>query len=271
MEHNAFIEELSNKYGYDEELKIAIGITIPLMINHYGENRTNEIYDLFRNTRIFSTTDMSKANRDKIEQTMIGDYNSHLKKDIETQDPYQTNRDPGSYYSYQAIYDNDMNVIGEARWIAVLDMKNSLNGEDYKNTFGTTINMPYFIHEMGHAFGMQKATYIKEGDQIYSKHGMYEEVITYTEKDGKIEVDSSSLTDIMLEEGINEFDTQCMLANFFEVEEYDEVKARLNDINHVSTAYNGIIVSLAEKLEKVLGKDKLIQYRRDNDNAGYSV
>ena len=65
MDHRAVIEEISNKYGYDEELQIAIGITIPLMIKEYGEEKLEDIYKLFRDTRIVATSDMGKDNRDR--------------------------------------------------------------------------------------------------------------------------------------------------------------------------------------------------------------
>lgn len=264
MKHKYLIEEVSNKYGYNEQLQIAINLTIDLMLKEYGEDKIDDIYNLFRNIRIFSTSDMSKDNRDKIEKEMIGNYNSNIidKKD---DDPYQNDSDPGSYYSYQAIYDENMNVTGEARWIVVKDMKGSIQEEGYKNIFGTTINIPYFIHEIGHAFVMQNATYVKEENKIYSKHGMYEEVITFDKKDNKFEIDADGLNSIILEESINEFSTQNMLKELLKVDDYTIVRQQLDSIGHVSTAYNSVLLSLTEKLEKILGKEQLLNYRRNND------
>lgn len=265
MNNSQFVEEIANLYGYDEELKTAIGLAIPLMINHYGTSRSEEVYDLFRNVRIFAERDMSRANRDRIEKEMIGNKNNHILEQEE--DLYQNDRAPGSYYSYEAIFDDNMNVIDESRWVVVSDTKDTYQADGYKNLFGTTINMPYFIHEMGHAFGMQKATYRKDGNKIYSKHGMFEQVITYEEKDGKTTINSQSLNDIMMEEAINELDAQKMLQELLQVDSYDAVRTQLSSINHVNTSYNSVIVSLAEKLQNVLGKEQLLKLRSDNDKS----
>ena len=82
-----------------------------------------------------------------------------------------------------------------------------------------------------------------------------------------IEINNNKINSIILEDGVNEFDTQCMLTSFFGVEEYEEVRERLDKIGHITNAYNGVITLLSGKLEKVLGKDKLLQYRRDNDTS----
>lgn len=266
MNHNILIEEVSNKYGYNEELKIAIGLTIPLMVKEYGIDKLDDIYNLFRNTKIIATSDISKEHREAIEKEMIGVANSHI-IDKNDDNPYQSDKDPGSYYSYQAIYDENMNVAGEVRWLVVKDMGSSYNGEDYKNMFGTTVNMPYFIHEMGHAFAMQNPTYRKEGNKIYTKHGMYEEVISFEQKDDKVEIDSDSLNSVILEEAINEKQTQDMLVELMGVDDYKEVQEKLDSINHNTTSYGSTIIALAEKFEKVIGKDNLLKLRRDNDTS----
>ena len=264
MDYESLVNEVSSKYGYNEELQIAIRLTLPLMVKQYGEERISDICDLFRNTRIFATNDMSAKNREHMEEIMLNGANSHLVID-DGEDPYQTDIDPGSYYSYQAIYDEEMNVVGEARWVAVKDMEGTLNCEQYKNLFGTTINMPYFIHEINHAFAMQNPTYRKEGDRIFAKHGMVEQEFLFASHDGKIELKDDMTNNIIIEEAINEKITQDMLLELMRVSEYSEVARMLQDINHVSSSYSPVLISLAEKMENILGKEALLNWRKDND------
>lgn len=264
MDYNSLIEEISSKYSYSEELKIAIRMTLPLMVETYGESRFGEICDLFRNTKIFATDDMSKSNRDKVEQEMLDGTNSHVTFD-EGENPYQNDIDPGSYYSYQAIYDENMDVVDEKRWAVVKDMQGSLNGEEYKNLFGTTINMPYFIHEMNHAFAMQNATYRKEGNLIYSKHGMVEQEFSIDSNNGTIVISENSTDNIIIEEAINEKISQDMLTSLLKVEDYSAVDRMLRDINHITTSYSPVLISLAEKMEGLLGRDALLSWRKDNN------
>ena len=264
MDYNSLIEEISSKYSYSEELKIAIRMTLPLMVETYGESRFEEICDLFRNTKIFATDDMSKSNRDKVEQEMLNGTNSHVTFD-EGENPYQNDIDPGSYYSYQAIYDENMDVVDEKRWAVVKDMQGSLNGEEYKNLFGTTINMPYFIHEMNHAFAMQNATYRKEGNLIYSKHGMVEQEFSIDSNNGTVVISENSTDNIIIEEAINEKISQDMLTSLLKVEDYSAVDRMLRDINHITTSYSPVLISLAEKMEGLLGRDALLSWRKDNN------
>lgn len=257
-----WLEQIAVKYGYSQELKKAISLTIPLLIKKYGVERKQDVFDLFENTRIFATNDMSKNHRDEIEKEMIGNINSHILQ--EDTDSYQTGRDPGSYYSYQAVYDEDMNITSEVRWIVVKDMMGSYQEEAYRNLFGTSINMPYFIHEIGHAFAMQNPTYQKDGNTIYTKHGMYEQTYTYEQKDGKIKLESIKNDNILLEEMVNEKDTQDMLIDMMSATNYKEVEEKLAEIHHVTTNYSVILIGLASKLEKELEMENLLKLRRDN-------
>ena len=264
MDYNSLVEEISSQYGYSEELKIAIRLTLPLMVDAYGESRIDEICELFRNTRIFATSDMSKTNRDRVEQEMLSGTNSHVNF-VDGEDPYQNDIDPGSYYSYQAVYDKNMNVVDEKRWVVVKDMQGSLNGEEYKNLFGTTINIPYFIHEMNHAFAMQNATYRREGNIIYSKHGMVEQKLSFDATGSGITLKDEETNNIIIEEAINEKISQDMLTSLMKAEDYSTVDRMLRDINHISTSYSPVLISLAEKMENMLGRGAFLSWRKDNN------
>lgn len=264
MNLDSLLNEIKDKYGYTDELVNAIKITIPLMVAEYGENSIDDILRLFQKTRIFATSDMGYENRKIIEKQMIGNYNSHIKS--EEIDPYQNgDSDPGSYYSFETLYDEEMNIIGEARWLVVKDMKDSFNEEGYSNLFGTTINMPYFIHEINHAFAMQNAIYRKKDNIIESKHGMYEQVQSFNKDNGQISLIEESNAHIILEEAINEKITQDMLVNLLNAKEYSEVESMLSSIKHVSSSYSSILIGLANKFSNILGKDRLMQYRKDNN------
>jgi len=263
MNLDTLLKEIQNKYGYSIDLMTAIKKTIPLMVDEYGEDSIDDILRLFQKTRIFATTDMGYENRKKIENLMVGNHNSHIKS--EESDPYQNDSDPGSYYSYETLFDEEMNIIGEARWIVVQDMKDSFNANEYQNLFGTTINMPYFIHEINHAFAMQNATYTKKDNTITSKHGMYEQTHTFEKEDSKIKLTEESNSHIILEEAINEKITQDMLVKLLNVKDYSEVESLLSSIKHVTSSYSAIIIGLAEKLYNLLGKDKLLELRKNNN------
>lgn len=263
MDYNTFVQTISDKYNYSEELKIAIRLTLPLMVEKYGVDKIQDICNLFENTRIFAVSDMGKDTRDRIERKMTSGVNEHV--EFVEEDPYQNDKDPGSYYANVPVFDENANVIGERNWVVVKDMKDEYNASRYKELFGTSINMPYFIHEINHAFAMQNPVYIKEGNTINSKHGMFREQMQVEASNGKVKVTTTDTKNIIIEEGINEKYTQDMLTSLMKKQDYREVKQELNAINHVNTSYSPTLISLSEKLIDLLGDDKLYQYRNKND------
>ena len=221
------------------------------MIDTYGENCIEEVLSFFKNSRIFATNDMSLENRRAIEREMT------KKDDLDNgYNPYQTTTEPGAYYSYEPIYVNG-SIEDEIRWIVV----NTKDGEKYREIFGIPLNMPYFLHELNHAFTMQNPVYERKDNIIHSKHGMYTEILQIT-NDKTETIDSS---DIILEEIINELYTQRQLTKLSGKESYNEVDIGLRKINHVSSTYNPVLIMLAERFEDLIGKDKLFNYRKNND------
>ena len=252
-----FLKELKEKYNYSDELMNAIRISIPVMVDTYGEDSIEEILNLFNNVRIFATDDMSSENREKIRQEMIQGRNKNIEG--EYSDPYCSSTIPGSYYSFEAIFDDNMDVIDEVKWLVVDE--NTYQAEGYKKIFGTTINIPYFLHELNHAFAMQKPVYKKENNILYTKHGMFED--TYKIEGNKIIPLNN--TDVILEEMITELYTQRQLVKLLEKENYKEVDAILSEIHHIKTSYIPTIITVAAILEASLGKEMLTDYRKNNN------
>lgn len=262
--YQKFLDDLRKKYNYDDNLINAIKISIVAMVDTYGEENINKILNLFYNTRIFSTGDMSKESRDKIRKTVLGESNSDIVEDLDN--VYGTNIDPGAFYSYEAIYDENMDVVGEKRRIVVNDLSGKVNEEGYKKLFNTSINMPYFLHELNHAYAMQTPIYEKNNNEITSKHGMFKNTIKYDiSTDNKKHVKDIDNQGIITEEMINEMYTQRQLIKILNKSKYEEVENELNNINHVSTSYNSLLIMFANELENLIGKERLSDYREKND------
>lgn len=66
---------------------------------------------------------------------------------------------------------------------------------------------------------------------------------------------------IITEEMINEMYTQRQLIKILNKSKYEEVENELNNINHVSTSYNSLLIMFANELENLIGKERLSDYR----------
>ena len=108
MDYITFIDEIVEKYGYEDNVRRAIEIAIPLMIKKYGEERLEEVLNVFKDVRIFVFNERTEEVYETIQKEMEHGINVHLKD--ETKADYGNDFVPGSGYTYQAIYDEDMNV-----------------------------------------------------------------------------------------------------------------------------------------------------------------
>ena len=262
--YEEFLNHIKEKYNYSDSIIHAIRICIPALVDEYGKDSEDKVLKLFEDVRIITTNDMSTKHQKEIENEFMKDYNHHVVM-IEN-NPYEDTIDPEAYYSFRPIFDDSLNVVNEMRWIVVDENKNN-NGVGYQKLFGTPINIPNFLHELNHAYAMQNAVYVKTGNRIYNKHGMYinEMVFEYDEETKQYVQTEDINYDILLEEAINEMYTERQLATLLHKESYDEVRKELNTINHVTNAYEGMLIIIAESFEKTLNSESLKEYRINNE------
>lgn len=256
--YDIYLNKIKDKYNYSDNVMKALRLCLESMLNEFGQNNYKEILNVFEKVKIFEVEEMTKVNIDDIESKIMHNENNFIEEEKQ-ENMYGTNELPGAFYSYGTIYDENMNVTGEKRWIVL-----KTNEDKYTNMFGTNINVPYLLHELNHAYAMQKAEYFKNGNIIKSKHGMLEEKIEYQKQD-KIHKKELESKDIILEEMINEMYTQRELTTMLNKSNYNEVKNDLNSIGHVSTSYNEVLITLASTFEKAIGKENLNNYRLNND------
>ena len=262
MDYITFIDEIVEKYGYEDNVRRAIEIAIPLMIKKYGEERLEEVLNVFKDVRIFVFNERTEEVYETIQKEMEHGINVHLKD--ETKANYGNDFVPGSGYTYQAIYDEDMNVTGEVKWISVEALTDSKRLK-YEETFGTNINIPYFLHELGHAFAMQNPTYKKEGNKIFSKHGFYETIDEISYVDGVPIIRTVSEEGLLIEDIVNEKMTKEQLMDYFGLEDEESLHSIIANLGSSNNIYGGSLNLLAEQFEKQLGTDNILKWRIDND------
>lgn len=254
--YDNIINEICLKYGYDDELRKAISVVFPLMVEEY--NDLEGVKKLFLDVRIFCVQNVDDKTVNDISLEMLSGVNEHV---IFEEDNAYNNNSVGAFYSYEPVFDDSMNVVDERKWIVVKGFQTK-----YQSLFGTSIDIPSFLHELNHAYGMQNPVCKISSNQIYSKHGMYETVSLVKSMDSKYGVRTVKQDNIMSEEVCNEFITRRMLCKFFGVSNYNSVQEKLDNIGHVRSVYMNLHMEIARYLESAIGKDDLMRYRKDNDN-----
>jgi len=256
--YNDIINEICLKYNYSKELRKAISVVFPLMVEEY--NDLEGVKKLFLDVRIFCVQNIDDKTINDINLEMLSEVNEHI---ILDESNVYDNNSVGAFYSYEPVFDNSMNVVDEIKLIVIKGFQ-----DKYQSLFRTSVDIPSFLHELNHAYGMQNPVYRISGNQIYSKHGMYETVSLVESMDSKYIVRTVKQDNIMSEEVYNEFITRRMLCGFFGVTDYSIVSQKLDNIGHVRSVYTNLHIEIARYLESAIGKDNLMRYRKDND---YSV
>ena len=254
--YDCIINEICLKYCYDDDLWKAISIVFPLMVEEY--NDLEGVKKLFLSVRIFRVQNIDDKTINDISLEMLDEINKHV---IFDEGNAYNNNSVGAFYSYEPVFDNNLNIVDERRWIVVKGFQ-----ERYQFLFGTSIDVPNFLHELNHAYGMQNPIYRISDNQVYSKHGMYETVSLVESMNNKYIVRTVKQDNIMSEEVYNEFITRRMLCNFFCVRDYKCVLDKFDTIGHVRNVYTNLHMDIARYLESAIGQDNLMRYRKDNDN-----
>ena len=262
MDYSNFIDEIASKYGYDKNLKRAIEIILPLLIRKHGKEKEEDILTLFRDVHIFAPDDLSESNIIAIKEKMTEGVNQHIVKDEVN---YNGDISDASYYFYP-VYNENMEVIGEIRWI-IAEKVDKFRKDGYIEIFDTDINVPQFLHEIEHAYGMKKPTCEKKDNLIFSKHGMFETVEQVELIDAGYTLKRISEKGRILEEMINEKNTIEMLVDYFCVNDYQELKTILDEIGHIPYIFEGVLVTITEKLETAIGSENLDSLRAENNEA----
>ncbi len=259
MDYQAFVEQLAQEKNYSENLKKAILLAIPLLIKQYPEEK-EDVLPFFQSIQIYAKEEINEEEKQKITEEMTHSCNPHVKE--EESNPYQ-NDEIGSSYSYQAVFDEEMNVVDEIRWIVVKEITGP-EKEKAIELFGTSICMYYFLHELDHAFSTRHAIYQKKGNQIYAKHGFLETIMEYQKKDDWNILKTVSVKSLLLEEIFAEKSAQEMMIELLQVKDFQEVKEVMKKILIYPNAYNVILITIGKEFEKALGKDKIRAFRQDN-------
>lgn len=256
-----YIDGICKKFQYNFEMNKLLRKLFPIIIDYYGNDYYKKIIRAFFNTPIIVTKRLSKNNLEIIRNHFEQKTKPVI---IEGEEFYQGNAEPGSILGFEPIFDKECNVTDERKWIVAKDMKDTIYEELFVKYFGTTINVPFLIHEMCHVIGSLNTVYQKKDDKFYSKTGMVEELYSIDKKDDKYVLKEVFSKYFVLEEAVNELNTREILAKFLK-KPYDLIEFILKKIGNDNSTYTTSLITVAEELRSAIGKENLNRYRIDND------
>lgn len=207
QEYKDVVSKISEKYGYNSDLRNTLEKILPAMLHGATYEDRQLYYRMLERTPIVLVPADSKVTSEELQQQYIGNVNPHIIEEKVDEGEYGRLAPAGAFVT-EAVLDENLNLVGRKQFlfVKVVDTTKIMSpqNENMVNIFGTGINVPHLIHELGHAWAAEKEAYRMEGKDVVLTVGTSESKyeITPTE-DGKFIKKRISRDGLFVEEGAN--------------------------------------------------------------------
>lgn len=257
------VEQICQKFGYSDQdkegndsLKTVLLKVIPAMLKDSNQDDRNLFYQMLSHTPIVITENLTQESYNKLLEQYIGkNVNQHIIEENVDLGEYGSNLAAGAYVS-EAILDENMNLQGKKSFIYIQKVT-----EKAKNFYGTDINVPHLIHELGHAWHAEKNEFVMQKDgTLKNRVGFAEFIYSFSKtQDNKFVRKCISATGLMIEESMNTVAEEIAMANYMGISLEQMRKEYRNSL--IPSVYQGYMVYFAEHMLLKLDKDEFEKYR----------
>lgn len=261
------VEEVCNKYGYDDHdkdendsLKTVLLKVIPAMLKDSKPEDRNLFYKMLSHTPIVITENLTQEGYEKLLEEYIGtDVNQHIIEEDTDLGEYGKELGAGAYVS-EPILDENMNLQEKKSFTYIQRVSGKA-----KEFLGTDINVPHLIHELGHAWHAEKKQFVMQEDgTLKERVGTAEFIYSFSKTpDNKFVKKCIKTTGLMLEESMNTVAEEKAMANYMGIS-LEEMRKQYRD-SLVPSNYQGYMADLVAHMLDTLGKDDFENYRLYGD------
>lgn len=257
-EAEKIIEEVSKKFGYSQELSNLLSKIYHKVYSETSYEMQQNFFQTLQEVPIVIVDKMTPELYEQLQDKYLGKDRIQTKSE---ESEYNSTFAPGAYVT-TPVLDSQGNLIGKRSFLYVERLNSYF--EEVTKKLETNIHVPHLLHELGHAQAARKNEYIQEGNKIKSRCGMLQTEDEVEFEDGKPILIEKESQGIYLEEAINTVLEYENIAKFLGIkpEEVDNALYRGVGIHGlVSSSYHGIMDSIGQKMQEVIGKKGLEQIR----------
>lgn len=248
-----YIDKISEKFGYDEELSNQLKRIVPVMIQDKSEDIQNLLYDTLDRVKIFVMEKAPTAEDvEKCKQEIMGKDNKDVTFIEKDRGDYDKRGVATGAYTNEPVFDEDMNITGRNSFIYTTKLSKY---DRLKDVYGTRINISHLIHELGHAWASEKDEFVQDGNEYITTVGAYKGR-TNIDKE-KREVRAYSYNGLMLEESLNTIDEENILCNVLGIESIKELSGK----GYVPSNYQGLMTDIMRSYVEKFGKERFNNFR----------
>lgn len=264
------VDDVTKKFNYDEDMKMVLGKIIRATVGDKPYEDRHRLYCVLQTTPIVVLDSDKRITQEELSLKMGGNVNPHI-KDKETFDQGEYGKadinGAGAFVS-EPILDEDLNIIGIKKYIYVdgFDKTKPLNDQRQRflDLFGTGINVPHLIHELGHAYVSEENPYSIEGNIVTQRMGVCTNKYKITPLgNGQYESEQISNEGIFIEEGLNTNFEEETLAKYLGLS-LEETQKLYGDV-FPSSFYQIKISSMTRNLVEIGLKQDIDKWRTLGD------
>lgn len=249
-----YIDKISEKFGYDEELSNQLKRIVPTMLEEKPEEIQNLLYDTLDSVKIFVMEEApNREDVEKCKQEIWGKDNKDVTF-VETERGEYDSKGvaPGAYVT-EPVFDKDMNITGRKSFIYTTKLSEY---NKLKDVYGTRINLSHLIHELGHAWASEKGALVQDKDGNFTIT-----VGTSTDKANidkeKREIETISYDGLLLEESLNTMEEENAICKVLGIDSIKE----LNGKEYIKSNYQGFITDIMRSYVEKFGKERFDKFR----------
>lgn len=114
----AYIDQIAEKFGYDEELVSQLKRVVPIMTEGKSEEVKNMLFDTLDRVKIFVIeNDPTREDVEKCKQEVMGKDNKGVTFVEEDRGEYDNRGVAAGAYVNEPVFDEDMNIVGRNSFI----------------------------------------------------------------------------------------------------------------------------------------------------------
>lgn len=265
-ENKKIVEEVSEKYGYSEELKKVLVKVLPAMLEGASYEEKELFFSMLRHTPIEIIPYESLTTSEDLKNKYFGRINPHIIEKKVDIGEYGKAPSDGALVSDVALKD-DLEIDEIKQFIFIKE----LNPLDKKKQefLGTSINVPHLIHELGHAWASEKNHFSIENNILTERTGTCKIKYRLTPiGNKKYEKEEIFREGIMTEEALNTNMENESLARYLGIT-LQELKEEYSvSGNLIPSTYQGLMSNITERLNQTKLKKDVRDWRlRDDENS----
>ena len=252
------IDNISEKFGYDDELKENLKRIVPSMLKGKNDESKQLLYSTLERVKIFILP--NNATMENVEQCQKETFegkNNGVEFIEQDRGEYGKKLAAGAYVN-EPVFDDNMNIVDRQSFLYVTRLSKY---DSLCKVYGTDINLSHLIHELGHAWASEKEEFIQDDNGNYINKVGACTITARVDKENK-KVENIGYSGLLMEEALNTIEEENTLCDVLGIEDVKELRM----VGYVPSTYQGMMTDIMKSYVEKFGNESFDNYRYLKDN-----